>query len=64
MTDIFGAIHVDRVIAERYPAKPENYLRFCDDTFDMCEDSNNDQQQNINWMNDNIYPNKIKFEMN
>ena len=64
MVDIFGAIHIDKVIAERCPVKPENYPRLHDDTFDVCEDSNKYQQGNItNWMNDNIYPNKIKFEM-
>ena len=64
MTDIFGAIHIAKVITERCPIKPENYVRFRDDTFDVCEDSNKDQQENrTDWMNDNIYPNKIKFEM-
>ena len=49
--DIFGAIHIDKVIAERCPVGLENYLRFRDDTFDVCEDSNKDQQENItDWM--------------
>ena len=64
VTGIFGAIHIDKVIAERCPIRPENYVRFRDDTLHVCEDSNKDQQENIiDWMNDNIYPNKIKFEM-
>ena len=62
VTDIFGAIHIDKVIQERCPIPPEDYCRYCDDTLDICTQSSiEEEKQATAWMNNNIYKNKIKF---
>ena len=45
-TDIFGAIHIDKVILDQCPIEPENYRRYRDDTFDVCLKSS-DQSSDI-----------------
>ena len=35
VTDIFGAIHIDKIIQEMCPVQPENYCRYRDDTLDV-----------------------------
>ena len=65
VTDIFGAIHIDKVIQDHCPIEPENYRRYRDDTFDVClKSSEEDQKLVTNWMNENIYQDKIKFTAN
>ena len=65
VTDSFGAIHVDKVIQDRCPIKPENYRRYRDDTFDVCLKSSRKHQKLVtSWMNENIYQDKIKFTAN
>ena len=65
VTDIFGAIHIDKVIQDHCPIEPENYRRYRDDTFDVCLKSlEEDQKLVTNWMNENIYHDKIKVTAN
>ena len=63
VTDIFGAIYIDNVIEEKCPVKPENCVRYRDDTFDVCSNSTEEQKEVTTWMDNNIYKDKIKFEM-
>ena len=64
MTDIFGAMYIDNIIEESCPIKPDNYGRYRDDTFDVCINSNEAEQEEVTtWMDENIYKGKIKFEM-
>ena len=65
VTDIFGAIHIDKVIQDHCPIEPEDYRGYRDDTFDVClKSSEEDQKLVTNWMNENIYQDKIKFTAN
>ena len=62
VTDIFGAIHIDKIIQENCPIESKYYCRYRDDTFNVClESSREDQEQATEWMNNNVYKNKIKF---
>ena len=62
ITDIFGAIHIDKKIKENCPIEPENYCQYRDDTLDVCQKSlREDQELATVWMNENIYKDKIKF---
>ena len=64
VTDIFGAIHIDKKFIEASPRKPENYKRYRDDTIDIVRNSSEEEQKQITeWMNNNIYPNKIVFKI-
>lgn len=43
---------------------PENYRRYRDDTIDICKGSDTPMQEEMNtWMNENVYQEKIIFEM-
>ena len=62
VTDIFGAEFIDRVIEEKCPYKLQEYRRYRDDTFDVNINSTMEEQRNITeWLNENIYKDKIKF---
>ena len=64
VTDIFRAIYIDNVIEEKCPVKPENYVRYRDYIFDVCSNSTGEEQKEVRtWMDNNIYKDKIKFEM-
>ena len=64
VTDIFGAMYIDNIIEESCPIKPEHYVRYRHDTFDVCINSNEAEQEEVTkWMDENIYKGKIKFEM-
>ena len=39
ITDIFGAIHIDKKFELECPKKPENYKRYRDDTIDISRNS-------------------------
>ena len=65
VTNIFGAIHINKKFIEESPRKPENYKRYRDDTIDIVHNSNEEEQKQITeWMNDNIYPNKTFSKLN
>ena len=62
VTDIFRAIHIDKIIQKNCPIESKHYCRYRDDTFNVClESSCEDQEQATEWMNNNVYKNKIKF---
>ena len=62
ITDVFGAIHIDKKIQENCPNELENYSRYRDDTLDVCQKSSREDQELATvWMNENIYKDKIKF---
>ena len=62
VTDIFGAIHINKVIQEHCPIPLEDYCRYRDDMLDICTQSSiEEQKQATAWTNNNIYKNKIKF---
>ena len=64
ITDIFGAVFIDKKFMEECPRKPDNYKRYRDDTIDVCKNTTEKEQQEITgWMNSNIYQNKIKFNI-
>ena len=51
VTDIFGAMYIDNIIEESFPIKPDNYVRYRDDTFDVCINSNEAEQEEVTtWM--------------
>ena len=63
ITDIFGAIHIDKKIIEESSRKPENYKRYRDDTTDIvCKSGEEEQKKITEWVNNN-YPNKIVFKI-
>ena len=39
VTDMFGAIHIDKVIQDHCPIPLEDYCRYRDDTLDICTQS-------------------------
>ena len=64
VTDIYGAIHIDKKLMEESPIKPQNYKRYRDDTLDICINSSDEEQKELtNWMNDNICKDRIKFKI-
>lgn len=64
ITDIFGAVHIDKKINDDCPIRTQNYMRYRDDTIDICKDSNQEEQEEItDWMNQNISKDKIKFNI-
>ena len=64
ITDIFGAVFIDKKFMEECPRKPDNYKRYRDGTIDVCKNTAEKEQQEITgWMNSNIYQNKIKFNI-
>ena len=64
VTDIFGAIHIDKKFIEESSRKPENYKRYRDDPIDIVRNSSEKEQKQITeWMNNNIYLNKIIFKI-
>ena len=55
-------MYIDNIIEEICPIKPDNYVRYHDDTFDVCINSNEAEQEEVTtWMDENIYKGKIKF---
>ena len=64
VTDIFGAIHIDKKFIEESSRKPENYKRYRDYPIDIVRNSSEKEQKQITeWMNNNIYLNKIIFKI-
>ena len=64
ITDIYGAIHIDKKFIDESPVKPQNYKRYRDDTIDICKNSSKQEQNKItDWMNENICKYKIKFKV-
>ena len=64
VTDIYGAIHIDKKLMEESLIKPQNYKRYRDDTLDICVNSSEEEQKELtNWMNDNICKDRIKFKI-
>ena len=63
ITDIYGAIHINKKILEEWPTTLENYRRYRDDTCNIELDSSEQkQEETTKWLNENVYPGKIKFE--
>ena len=55
VTDIYGAIHIDRKLMEEFPIKPLYYKRNRDDTLDICVNSSEYEQKELtNWMNGSV----------
>ena len=64
VTDIYGAIHIDRKLMEESLIKPQNYKRYRDDTLDICVNNSEEKQKGLtNWKNDNICKDRIKFKI-
>ena len=64
ITDIYGAIHIDKKFIDESPIKPQNYKTYRDDTIDICINSSKQEQNKItDWMNENICKDKIKFKV-
>ena len=64
VTDIFGAIYIDKVIQEECSSDIEEYNRYKDDTADVNTNSTIEQQKIItDWLNENVYKGKIKFKL-
>ena len=65
ITDIFGAVFIDKNFMEEWPRKPDSYKRYQDDTIDVCKNTTEKEQQEITgWMDSNIYQNKINLTLN
>ena len=61
VTDIFGCEFIDKKI-EECPYSIEEYKRYRDDTFDVNTNSSLEEQQLVTeWLNQNIYEDKITF---
>ena len=55
VTNIFGAIHIDKIIQENCQIESKYYCKYRDDTFNVClESSREDQEQATEWMNNNV----------
>ena len=64
VTDLFGAIYIDKVIQEECPFDVEEYKRYRDDTADINTNNTIEQQKVItDWLNENVYKGKIKFKL-
>jgi hypothetical protein len=64
VTDIFGAIFIDKVIEEKCPYEVGEYARYRDDTVNINWNSSIEEQNNItNWLNEEIYKDRIIFTM-
>ena len=64
ITDIFGAVYIDKKFMDKRPRKPDNYKWYRDDTIDVYKNTTDKEQQEITgWMNSNIYQDKIKFNI-
>ena len=56
ITNIYGAIQIDKKFMDESPIKPQNYKRYRDDTIDICKNSSKQGQNKItDWMNENIW---------
>ena len=62
ITDIFGAIHIDKKYRKIIQLNRKTIRRYRDDTLDVCQKSSREDQELATvWMNENIYKDKIKF---
>ena len=44
VTDIFGAVYIDKKFMEECPRKPDNYKWYQDDTIDVCKNTADREQ--------------------
>ena len=63
ITDIFGAIVIDKKIKESCPWTTDTYMRYRDDTFEASNDAIETEVEKTEWMNDNI-DERIRFTDN
>ena len=64
ITDIYGAIHIDKKFINESPVKPQNSKRYGDDTIDIYKNSSKQKQNKItDCVNENICKDKIKFKV-
>ena len=47
VTDIFGAVFIDKKFMEECPRIPDNYKWYRDDTIDVCKNATEKEQQEI-----------------
>ena len=63
VTDIYGAIHIDKKLMEESLIKPQNYKWYRDDILDICVNSSEEKQKELtNWMNNNICKRSNKIQ--
>ena len=47
VTDIYGAIHIDRKLMEESPKKPQDYKCYRDDILDICVNSSEEEKKEL-----------------
>ena len=64
VTDIYGAVFIDKVIEENLINEQEDWKRYRDDSWSVSTNTSLErEQEKTEWMNDNIVKDKIKFTM-
>ena len=64
VTDIYGAVFIDKVIENNIINENEDWKRYRDDSFSISTDTSKERENDkTTWMNNNIVKGKIKFTM-
>ena len=64
VTDIFGAIHIDKKIMENVIQDDEDWKRYRDDSWSISTNTSKEREEDkTRWMNYNVVKDKIKFTM-